>query len=33
MRTLEFIEHLSLDGVMQVWPGPDFPYGDWHRGA
>lgn len=29
MRTLKLIEHLSLDGVMQVWPSADFPYGDW----
>lgn len=28
MRTLTLIEHLSLDGVVQVWPSADFPYGD-----
>lgn len=30
MRTLKIIEHISLDGVMQVTAdGTDFPYGDW----
>jgi dihydrofolate reductase len=33
MRKLKFIEHSSLDGVIQVSGGPsedgDFPYGDW----
>ena len=30
MRTLKIIEHISLDGVMQVsGDGGDFPYGDW----
>jgi dihydrofolate reductase len=28
MRTLKIIEHVSLDGVIQV-SGDDFPYGDW----
>ena len=30
MRTLKIIEHISLDGVMQVsGDDDDFPYGDW----
>jgi len=31
MRRLKIVEHISLDGVMQVNSGPDddFPYGDW----
>jgi dihydrofolate reductase len=30
MRKLKIIEHISLDGVMQVTrDGDDFPYGDW----
>src|ERR1700710_1429408 len=31
MRKLKIIEHISLDGVMQMTSGPedDFPYGDW----
>jgi len=31
MRKLKLIEHISLDGVIQVssGPGEDFPYGDW----
>lgn len=32
MRKLKIIEHISLDGVIQVGAGPgdsDFPYGDW----
>jgi dihydrofolate reductase len=33
MRKLKLIEHISLDGVIQVSSGPgedgDFPYGDW----
>ena len=33
MRKLKIIEHISLDGVIQVSGGPgedgDFPYGDW----
>ena len=31
MRKLKIVEHISLDGVMQVSssPGDDFPYGDW----
>jgi len=32
MRTLKLIEHISLDGVIQVSECPgedDFPYGDW----
>jgi dihydrofolate reductase len=31
MRKLKIIEHLSLDGVVQITNGPedDFPYGDW----
>lgn len=31
MRKLKLIEHISLDGVIQVsgGPGDDFPYGDW----
>jgi dihydrofolate reductase len=33
MRKLKLIEHISLDGVIQVAGGPgddgDFPYGDW----
>jgi dihydrofolate reductase len=33
MRKLKLIEHISLDGVIQVSAGPsedgDFPYGDW----
>src|SRR5262245_9848429 len=28
MRRLKIIEHISLDGVIQV-SGEDFPYGDW----
>lgn len=28
MRKLKIIEHMSLDGVIQV-TGDDFPYGDW----
>lgn len=27
MRTLKIIEHMSMDGVIEV--GGDFPYGDW----
>jgi serine phosphatase RsbU (regulator of sigma subunit)/dihydrofolate reductase len=31
MRKLKIIEHISLDGVIQMMSGPDddFPYGDW----
>jgi len=32
MRKLKIIEHISLDGVIQIANGPndsDFPYGDW----
>jgi dihydrofolate reductase len=32
MRKLKIMEHISLDGVIQVSGGPgddDFPYGDW----
>jgi dihydrofolate reductase len=31
VRTLRIIEHISLDGVMQISPSEDtdFPYGDW----
>jgi serine phosphatase RsbU (regulator of sigma subunit)/dihydrofolate reductase len=31
MRKLKIIEHISLDGVIQMISGPedDFPYGDW----
>ena len=30
MRKLRIIEHISLDGVIQVsGEGGDFPYGDW----
>ena len=32
MRKLKIMEHISLDGVIQVANGPDdsdFPYGDW----
>ncbi len=30
MRKLKIIEHISLDGVIQVSDGDrDFPYGDW----
>ena len=32
MRKLKIMEHISLDGVIQVSDGPgdgDFPYGDW----
>ncbi|WP_321477363.1 SpoIIE family protein phosphatase [uncultured Paludibaculum sp.] len=31
MRRLKIIEHISLDGVIQMsaGPGDDFPYGDW----
>ena len=31
MRKLKVIEHISLDGVIQMTAGPgdDFPYGDW----
>src|ERR1700752_389159 len=32
MRKLKIMEHVSLDGVIQVSDGPgggDFPYGDW----
>ena len=32
MRKLKIIEHISLDGVIQVSSGEndgDFPYGDW----
>jgi dihydrofolate reductase len=31
MRKLKIVEHISLDGVIQVsnCPGEDFPYGDW----
>src|SRR3569833_739881 len=28
MRKLKIIEHISLDGVIQV-TGDNFPYGDW----
>ena len=27
MRKLKIMEHISLDGVIEV--GADFPYGDW----
>jgi serine phosphatase RsbU (regulator of sigma subunit)/dihydrofolate reductase len=31
MRKLKIVEHISLDGVIQMTSGPedDFPYGDW----
>jgi dihydrofolate reductase len=29
MRKLKIIEHISLDGVIQVSGDVDFPYGDW----
>src|SRR5437870_4014077 len=32
MRELKLVEHISLDGVIQISGGPgedDFPYGDW----
>lgn len=31
MRKLKLVEHISLDGVIQVsgGPGEDFPYNDW----
>jgi dihydrofolate reductase len=29
MRTLKLIEHISLDGVVQVSGEGGFPYGDW----
>jgi len=33
MRKLKIMEHISLDGVIQISAGPkadsDFPYGDW----
>lgn len=31
MRKLKIVEHISLDGVIQMTGGPDddFPYGDW----
>jgi dihydrofolate reductase len=33
MRKLKIMEHISLDGVIQIGagpvPDPDFPYGDW----
>lgn len=33
MRKLKIVEHVSLDGVIQIASGPgedgDFPYGDW----
>ena len=30
MRKLKIIEHISLDGVIQVSDGDgNFPYGDW----
>jgi hypothetical protein len=32
MRKLKIMEHISLDGVIQVSDGPedsDLPYGDW----
>lgn len=32
MRTLRIFEHISLDGVIQIFGGPgddDLPYGDW----
>ena len=31
MRKLKIIEHISLDGVIQMTSSPedDFPYGDW----
>jgi dihydrofolate reductase len=29
MRTLKIIEHISLDGVIQVSGDADFPYSDW----
>jgi dihydrofolate reductase len=29
MRTLKIIEHISLDGVIQVSGDGDFPYGEW----
>ena len=30
-KSLKIIEHISLDGVIQMTSGPedDFPYGDW----
>jgi len=35
MRKLKIMEHISLDGVIQISAGPkadsDFPYGDWTR--
>jgi hypothetical protein len=32
MRKLKIIEHISLDGVIQVsGEDGDFPYGDWDR--
>ena len=30
MRTLKILEHMSLDGVIQLRaPGDDYPYGEW----
>jgi dihydrofolate reductase len=31
MRKLKLVEHISLDGVIQIadGPGSDFPHGDW----
>lgn len=30
MRKLKIMEHISLDGVIEIGaPGGDFPYGDW----
>jgi len=29
MRKLRIMEHISLDGVIQVGKDGDFPYGDW----
>ena len=33
IRKLKIMEHISLDGVIQISAGPktdsDFPYGDW----
>jgi hypothetical protein len=32
MRKLKIMEHISLDGVIQIPGSPsegDFPYGDW----
>ena len=29
MRKIKIVEHISLDGVIQVGSDPEFPYGDW----